>query len=327
MRSNSMSARAVLLLASAIPFLAAWGCGGGGGGNDDTTTDPDTPSDTADTAVDTDATDATDASDPDVVEDEGADVPFDADAEDSVEEDVTTDTTDGDGPPPPDWSCLGSVIWGTPTLASLDILGTALDYVTGAPVAGATARACARTDAACATPLDEGTTDAAGQVTLTVPLGTTGFDGYFEVSMTGYVTTLRYTVEPITEMPPESGRMVQIVDLGTFALLAASLGVTPDPARGHLVINALDCTPFYAAGVSLAVDTADSGSTRIYMVGGLPSTTATETDASGAAGFVNLPTGPASVSTTLVSTSEAIGSTDIDIRAGAICIFAITPTP
>ncbi|MBI5502065.1 MAG: hypothetical protein HY907_17615 [Deltaproteobacteria bacterium] len=317
-----------MLLLALVPVAAA--CGDDSGGSD--VTADDTGADDgagADADADADAdvepeveAEAEEEADAETTTDESAD-----DGTTEAAEDAGDEVADDGGPPPPDWSCLGSVVWGTPIEASLDMTGTALDYVTDAPIEGATVKVCARADAACATPLDEGTTDAAGQVTLTVPLGTTGFDGYFEVSATGYVTVLRYTVEPITEMPGADARVVSMVDTTTFAMLAAAAGVTPDPTRGHLVVNALDCNPTLAAGVSLDVDTADVSSTAVYMVGGLPSTSATETDSSGAAGFINLPAGAATISTTLVSTGEAIASTDITIRAGAAALFPLPPTP
>ncbi|MBI5485994.1 MAG: hypothetical protein HY905_01540 [Deltaproteobacteria bacterium] len=321
-----------MLLLALVPMVAA--CGDDSGGSDVATDDAAADDGAgADADADADADMGADAdAEPDAEVEEEADAEVTSDesgdeATGETTEDAGDEVADDGGPPPPDWSCLGSVTWATPTETSLDMTGTVLDYVTDAPIEGATVKVCARSDAACATPLDEGTTDALGQVTLTVPLGTTGFDGYFDVSATGYVTVLRYTVEPITEMPPEAGRIVSMADTTTFAMLAAAAGVTPDPTRGHLVISALDCNPTYAAGVSLEVDTADVSSTAVYMIGGLPSTSATETDSSGAAGFINLPAGAATISTTLVSTGEAIASTDITIRAGTAALFPLPPTP
>ena len=255
------------------------------------------------------------------------DVPDVSDVDDVPDVSDVDDVPDDGAMPPGDWTCLGSVTWPTPLLTTIDMTGTVQDYLTDAPIAGATVKVCARTDTDCTAPLDEGTTDALGEAVVTVPLGSTGFDGYFDIAAAGYVPALRYTVDPITSVPSAAASTAPLITTTTFAMLAGAAGITIDPARGHLILTAMDCEPAFAAGVALTVDTADSSSTRLYMVGGLPSTTATETDVSGGAGYVNLPAGAATVSTSLAATSDAVGSTDINIRAGAIAMFTMPPTP
>ena len=77
------------------------------------------------------------------------------------------------GPPVvPDWSCLGSVSLATPTGPStLDL--TLQDFLRMDPIADASVQVCAYADAACDTPLVEGTTDAAGRVVREEPITVT----------------------------------------------------------------------------------------------------------------------------------------------------------
>ncbi|MCC6408903.1 MAG: hypothetical protein IT453_17205 [Planctomycetes bacterium] len=67
--------------------------------------------------------------------------------------------------------------------------------------------------------------------------------------------------------------------------------------------------------------------TRVYIAGSLPSKTATETDASGAGAFVNLPVGPVTLSGALVSSGAKIGSHAAFTRAGYVTLANVIPTP
>ena len=61
----------------------------------------------------------------------------------------------------------------------------------------------------------------------------------------------------------------------------------------------------------------DAGSTvQYYLVGGLPTTAATETDSLGGGGAVNVPVGPLTITATLAGTSQTLGSLKIYIAPG-----------
>jgi hypothetical protein len=245
-----------------------------------------------------------------------------------VIEDEGTGDADGDGGPvEPDWTCVGSVVVPTPTETSVEFTGTIVDYMTDSPLEGATVNVCAHDDLACATPLDTTTTDAAGQGTVTVPLGTTGFAGFFDVQRADYLPMLRWIYPPMAE-PPAVGAGVQpMMSTATVGMMAALLGTTIDSARGELVVTALDCALLRAAGVSGEVDTADGSTMSFYIAGSLPSATATETDGSGTAGWINLPAGPAVITLRRVDTGATVAQATIGIRAGAASAIVLSPTP
>jgi hypothetical protein len=309
--------------------VGATACGGDDSGHDADVTGDDGGADAdadadgdgdADADADADVDDVPAETEADAVE-ETTDVPAD------VIDDEGTGDADGDGGPTLDWSCVGSVVVPTPTETSVEFTGTAIDYMTSAPLSGATVKVCEATDLACATPLDTATTDAAGQATVTVPFGTTGFAGYFDVQQTGYLPMLRWIYPPMTALPVVDARVVLVMDTATVGMLAAVLGATADPARGHLVVSALDCANARAAGVEAEVDTADGSTTSFYIAGSLPSATATETDGTGTAGWLNLPTGPAVITLRRADTGATVAQATVGIRAGAASAIVLSPTP
>ena len=225
-----------------------------------------------------------------------------------------------------DWSCVGHVSWpasdGKPVTASAVVL----DYQTLEPVVGATAIACAKGDAECATPDDQGTTDANGSITLTAPGGDVGFEGYVRVSASGHVTSSFFFPKPITTSPAKPGTFYLVAE-DTLAQLAGLVGDTLDPTRGHFAVTTLDCGDQHAAGLTIAADDADAKSGTYYVDGKLPSKTATRTDASGAIALLNLPVGPVTLTSTLDVTKETIGTFAAFVRAGEVSQITLPPTP
>jgi hypothetical protein len=120
---------------------------------------------------------------------------------------------------------------------------------------------------------------------------------------------------------------IQLLTTGIYNLLASQAGATPDPARGHLALAAIDCNQDQAAGVQFDVSTADASTGQVYIEGQGVSQTATETDANGAGAVFNVPPGPADVSATLASGPTLIGTVNVGIRAGTITYSPVPPTP
>ncbi len=104
----------------------------------------------------------------------------------------------------------------------------------------------------------------------------------------------------------------------------------PDPTRGHIAVNAADCAFTPAAGVSFTVNPSDMATVRYYLVGGVPATTATATDSSGIAAFVNLPTTPPAELVVASATSgqaggKSMGSLTFIVRPGTLTTSGLFP--
>ena len=105
------------------------------------------------------------------------------------------------------WACAGGVVWPelapglqTPTF-------TVVDSTTGEAIAGATVAACDGADRPCAAPLAQGTTNAAGKVTFTLPTQgqlRVGFQGYFDVQSPGEEHELFFLTSPLPCRKPGS---------------------------------------------------------------------------------------------------------------------------
>ena len=195
------------------------------------------------------------------------------------------------------WSCLtGPVAWPKPAVVgNLSFSVTFVNFFSEQPFAGATVKACSKLDFTCANPLDTGTTDATGLVALTVPSGLSGFDGYLDVTGgkaggTGapVFPAIWYPV-PFVVADGARGRTL-LLGSDEFLSIAAATNTTPDPTRGHIAVNAVDCAFGPAAGVTFSVDAADQKTVDVYLVGGVPTTSANATDQSGIAAFENVPT-------------------------------------
>lgn len=231
----------------------------------------------------------------------------------------------GGGDEEPEWCCLGAVEVASPATATIDLGVRAVAFVTGSNLDGLTVKACATTDTACASPVAQGITDAEGKLKLTVPTGDVGFDGFFDVTGGTIRPALVFPFPPPVQ--DQDDVAVQLVTNSIYPLLQTSVGFTPDPARGDLVVLATDCNANQAPGVKVAASTADAESISIYVVGMAPSVDATETDPSGIAGWFNLPAAPVDISATLAIDAAAIGTISVFVRPGSITYTTIPPTP
>jgi hypothetical protein len=207
-----------------------------------------------------------------------------------------------------------------------------VDVTTEKPYVGTTVKACGKLDFPCAFPLDQQLTDAAGLVSISVPTGLLGFDGYLDLtggkndSGSAIFPALWYPKPPV--IADGFRNKVQFVSTANFSIFGLLTGTTIDPTRGHFVANAQDCGFSAAAGVSFTVDTADAQTRSFYFVGGVPSPAATATDQSAVGGFVNLP--PHLVLLTATSAAaggKSMGSLTFVVRPGAFTSSSFPPVP
>jgi hypothetical protein len=227
------------------------------------------------------------------------------------------------------WSCLGKVSWPamSPGLTSIKLGVIVLDGLTSKPLEGIAARACAKIDAACTSPLDTGTTDATGKARLTVPVTSqpAGFFGIIELSGPGLLPVLGFPEPtPVSDMDLPA---LPTLSITGFAAAAQSLGMVPDSTRGHAELLVRDCQFDVATGVTFDIDSADASSIKAYFSGGLPSKTAVATDSSGIGGIFDIPAGPATITAKLAATGQVIATAQIIVRQGALTVTTLMPMP
>ena len=88
----------------------------------------------------------------------------------------------------------------------------------------------------------------------------------------------------------------------------------------------MDCEGLPAQGVSLKLDTVSPDTVPYYMNGSLPSSTMSETGAEGEAGFINVPPG----FVTITSTKSGVGKVSaltVLVREGYITFVPLSPSP
>jgi hypothetical protein len=222
-----------------------------------------------------------------------------------------------------DWTCLGNVEYPLPTSPSVTLNLTAVVITNGGPIADVAVSACAAGDATCATPITSGTTDRMGAVSLTVPTGTVGFDGYFMGTGATIPDSYVFRFPPVAS---DVDTTLRLIDNGALSLLSTLFGIDSDPTRGHLGVAIQDCALEAAAAMTVSVDAADAETTTLYVKGDLPDASAQTTDESGVVSLFNVPPGTATVTATRVSTGEVIGSVVVTIVAGAVTYATLPPT-
>src|SRR5262249_11897753 len=161
-----------------------------------------------------------------------------------------------------------NVVWSAPTTATAMMQVTVTSLQSTQPIPNLTVSACGMADVDCASPIQMATTDANGGALLTVPLGPTGFEGFFELQGPGVPPSLVFAYPPITADGPLA---IPLLDDATFDLFTGFVGVVPDATRGHLALIAFDCAPAEAQGIEVTASSADGMSDTVYLENGLPS--------------------------------------------------------
>jgi hypothetical protein len=237
-----------------------------------------------------------------------------------------------DAPPdlPSSLSCIGSVTWPTPATPSANLGAQFVDFTPSGPgttpQANLAVKACARDDATCATVIASGSTASDGTISLAVPTGTSGFDGYFDVAGADRFPELAFFLPPIVTdtTPTADGR--GIPSIATMSAIATAAGTSIDPARAHLIVRVRDCTRLLTvSGASIVVDLADASSVAIAMSGG-GFVKGTLTDSTGLVGMLDVPPGAATITVTLPQYARTLGTTKLILRAGVVTTTSMSPT-
>lgn len=219
-----------------------------------------------------------------------------------------------------EWACLGEAP-ATPVVQvdmnrPLAYRGTWLDIVTRAAPPNLRARACGISDPECNAPLTPFiAADTSG--VLQLPLFH-GFAGYLEVLSDTTVPTVAFfpaTLTANTSTVFQEPVPRTLVQPGGLISLAQVNGIEIVPTAGYVVMFSLNCFESLTANVEFSLND-QAAATRYYFANQFPSITLETTTPDGIGGFVNVPSGVATVSATRFSTRELIRAATVFVRPG-----------
>ncbi|HEY3820434.1 MAG TPA: hypothetical protein VGL81_24885 [Polyangiaceae bacterium] len=232
----------------------------------------------------------------------------------------------------PDYQCLGNVPTApVPGASYFEVVETYVDVSSGAavPAVGLNVKVCAATDEPCASPANFGTTGPSGAVTLTVPAGADGFDGYFDVTGPSgdggtILETLVFSSQPVVADGPGPTTTVT-----TAAALQQTVGVLGalDATRAQVMVVADACRSTPAFGASLAVSSADSA-TKVGYVGPngiVPGASTFPVNAQALGDAVNVP----GTMTTLTTSygGQTVSTLGVVLRPDVLVLAYLTASP
>lgn len=229
-----------------------------------------------------------------------------------------------------DLACAGQP-WPVPPGPSLAIHLAFTSFTSQAPLRGVLVKICGETDHDCTTPVDTQTTGADGTTDLTMPTGPGAFGGYFDFADPSIAHTIAHAhyVSLAADLQSASAPVFtnwSTLDPDTWGLLRGAYNLPKDPgARGRVSVQAISCGGSNLSGVAVTSSNADSQTSFGYVINGVPSTTATQTDSSGIAGWENHPPGPTTLTLTKVSTGQKLLTYDYFARGGIIEIAVLPP--
>jgi len=226
-----------------------------------------------------------------------------------------------------DWSCLSAEnqtdamrpppeIAGQQKTANFSVQITNL--VTRAIPASLQARACARIDVDCATPILQGLTIAPdGQLHARL---FEGFDGYFEITSPDMVPELLFINEPLRGTDTQAYPAF-MVPVAAALSLAQTMNVALRDDAGLLAVWVFDCQHMPAPRVELSTD---SDGLVFNYVDGLPTVQTTTVD--GVGGVLNVPAGSVVLTGTLQN-GRNIGVESFLMRPRWLTAGYIQPAP
>lgn len=178
----------------------------------------------------------------------------------------------------------------TSAVDPLTVSGAVTDLLSGSPIAGATVEARRQSNG---TLLDSDTTAVDGSYSLSASTGGIPLSAYFQLTAGGYPGTYLYPADPFAA--DVTGFGVRAITSSSLALAYVLSGVGAQiPGTGTTAAIVVDCDGVAIQGATVGLAPA-AGALR-YLAGGMPSPSATATDATGVALGFNAPSASTSVS-------------------------------
>lgn len=222
---------------------------------------------------------------------------------------------------PTAWSCLGHVSPSSAGTGSVVATFVLVDLISGAPAPGVGARICRKLDIDCNDPLSAGhVSDSAGKLALTVP---SGFDGYVELSPLDAMPGMYFFYPPVVR--DRQVFPLPMVSVSALAYLSQLAGVQVLEERSPIFLGAHNCLDAPASGVAFSSADADATTVPFYLIQGIPSVSAKETDSGGRGGLLNVRIGSVTVTGALAN-GERVSTASVVTRKGRVTYAAVVPT-
>lgn len=240
-------------------------------------------------------------------------------------------------PVDPKWGCLGNVVWppqsGTEKVKFRERFRR---LVSATPIVGLKVKACASLDPECNSPVAQSETNAKGDVVLDLPKHFRGYlhmptgpDSFRDMAPTIYAVYPPPDRDSDLVTEPELAKVPIAVSIAELDFLLAQVKTSTDPNLGHIFGLVTDCRFAPVGGVSVKAVQNDAKTVQYYYEGNdTPTVTRKETDPSGNAGFLNLPSGIISIETTIPAQgNKRTGSYSVLVKKGSVTILNMVPTP
>jgi hypothetical protein len=218
------------------------------------------------------------------------------------------------------WSCMGETA--APFVVDESrrfTYSVRMESLLGGVPPGLTVRACRAVDVGCVSPIVESLA-ANAEGYLEVP-AYWGFDGFLEANADGHLPALFYVRQPVFSDVAEA-RPFQLFPIELIAGLAAANQAMARPDLAIVLTTVSDCSGLRAPGVRVGNNLGGIG---FYFASGLPSVSATESDAQGAGGAVNVPPGLVQMWAEIGATGQRIGQRTVNLRGGWAHVVNLPP--
>lgn len=232
-----------------------------------------------------------------------------------------------DGSP---WGCLANLTFKPAPTDNATVFFRYVDPITDLPVPGVSVQSCGNIDPLCMNALaGPVVTDADGRAQLpfstqNAAMGVTGFLGYFYLSGAGRMPHIYSVHPPMIQDRNSFFRVVTGPEIKNFAAIA---GVTLNPERSLVIINSFDCQNQPTAKSTYSIIGADAETKFLYLSGGLPDPTSTQTDGSGTGFIANVEPGIITLEVVNLDAGRRIARTSITVRKDHVSMADIGPLP
>ena len=223
--------------------------------------------------------------------------------------------------PNPKWRCEPLPMWPAST-GNVDMIIPVVDALSFNRVPNVKIVACNKLDLTCASPVTMDMTGTNVEVKLSVP---NNFSGYVQQTDRPQYAPAMYFLPAGW---PEDGRFPNFPLLPSGVIiqaLAATLGGTIDPMRGHMILIAVDCQGNTLPGITFTSPQMDKSTIQFYVRDGAPSTTVKDTPSDGDGGYLNFPTGTALITVHETKLNLDLATASVLVRPGFISVAYIRP--
>jgi hypothetical protein len=195
-----------------------------------------------------------------------------------------------------------------------------VDWVTQEAPEGLTIKVCNRIDALCSEPLAVINPPPERQLSFQLPAR---FEVFLTLEATDHVPATYYFDGPVVEN--RVGGLIQLLRLATVAGLAQQfLAIQLDPTMGVLSLRSYDCNGAITAGAVFEME--PNMGVPYTLINGAPTRSIIPTDASGLAGFANVPEGAFIARGFVADDNREFGLANFSMKPGWFSLVEVRST-